>query len=380
VVTDYVLYTVNADTFQIVDTFIPPEVDPPNADLLRIGVFSSTLAFVGTNPYPASGGPVYQWNPQTDEWLSTSFCDSAGDEGARAYLQVSRDYTTIGGLCDPYASPTTAFAYRLGETVETWKSQERWRAAISPEGLQVLSVFYGSKWTGSLIVNKRGSSDNLYIHLASPSNVFALTFGSSPLAYAAYDGRSWIYEIDTYRGIETRRIVAPSYTSSGYPSYIPSEEGIVIRGNTLYAALWGSSFSQWYPGEIISINIPDFDSSAPSSEVIDLPEFSENGFDVEWSGIDIGAAGLRSYDVQFRDGPDGIWTDWLTDTLQTSAAFTGDYGHIYYFRCRARDWVGNVEPYPDGNGDTSTQVYRHSLSSHILGNRGQPVAFASVSA
>jgi hypothetical protein len=386
VVTDGVLYTVNAETFQIIDAFIPPEVDPPNADLLRIGVFSSTLAFVGTNPHLASGGPVYQWNPQTDEWSPTSLCDSASDEGSRAYLQVSRDYTTLGGLCDPCAGPTTAFAYRLGETVETWKVHERWRAAISPDGQQVLSRIYGTNLTGSLVVNQRGNSDDLHIHLVDPPQSFALTFGSGPLAYIAaedsgyYDHFKSVYEVNTYRGIQTRRIVVPSHTSSGYPTYIPSIEGIVVKGNTLYAALWGSDMAGWHLGEIVAISIPDFDSSPPTSKVLALPEFSTKEFDVEWSGSDIGPAEIRSYDVQYRGGPYDIWTDWLTDTLQTSATFAGEYGHTYYFRCRARDWVGNVELYPDGDGDTSTHVYQHSLSSQVSGNRGQPVAFAFVSA
>ena len=37
---------------------------------------------------------------------------------------------------------------------------------------------------------------------------------------------------------------------------------------------------------------------------------------------------------------------WLSDTTETSVAFTGEYGHTYAFYVRSRDNVGQVEPLP----------------------------------
>jgi hypothetical protein len=94
--------------------------------------------------------------------------------------------------------------------------------------------------------------------------------------------------------------------------------------------------------------------------------------------MDDGSAGVRSYDVQVREGAGGVWTDWLLDTTETSAGFTGEIGHTYYFRCRARDHAGNLEPYPSGDGDTFTRVYGYKLVGQVLGNRDQPLALATV--
>ncbi|MGC9024093.1 MAG: hypothetical protein ACP5NB_04545, partial [Chloroflexia bacterium] len=73
-------------------------------------------------------------------------------------------------------------------------------------------------------------------------------------------------------------------------------------------------------------------------------------FAVSWSGEDP-TSGIASYDVQVcRDAcadPTQGWTDWLTQTAQTSATFTGgEHGHTYFFRSRAHDRAGNVEEWP----------------------------------
>lgn len=95
-------------------------------------------------------------------------------------------------------------------------------------------------------------------------------------------------------------------------------------------------FPDWQPTETV----------APTSQVAPLPVWSGIPFYVRWTGDDGAGIGLRSYDVEYRDGLGGTWTTWLWDTPQTSVAFTGEDGHTYYFRCRARDYAFNVEPYP----------------------------------
>ncbi|MDP3047410.1 MAG: SpoIID/LytB domain-containing protein, partial [Chloroflexota bacterium] len=72
---------------------------------------------------------------------------------------------------------------------------------------------------------------------------------------------------------------------------------------------------------------------------------------VTWSGADA-LSGVGSYDLQVRDG-DGPWTPWLTHTTALSAVFSGAGSHLYSFRARATDNVGNLGAYRDG-GDTST--------------------------
>jgi hypothetical protein len=98
-----------------------------------------------------------------------------------------------------------------------------------------------------------------------------------------------------------------------------------------------------------------YDASAPVSNVKYLPNYEKTAsFLVEWEGYDSGS-GVATYDVQYRDGENGTWTDWLTNTTLTSSTFTGSDGHTYYFRCRAKDKAGVQESYPSGY-DTYTMV------------------------
>ncbi len=96
------------------------------------------------------------------------------------------------------------------------------------------------------------------------------------------------------------------------------------------------------------------DRNPPSSQVQALPAATaDNVFVVRWGGSD-DRSGIRWYDVQVRDGERGEWRDWLVNTTETFALFTGHPGHTYYFRCRAQDNAGNREEYPTGDGDTFT--------------------------
>ncbi|MGQ9709383.1 MAG: DUF5107 domain-containing protein [Anaerolineae bacterium] len=89
------------------------------------------------------------------------------------------------------------------------------------------------------------------------------------------------------------------------------------------------------------------DCLAPTARVAPLPPWvAMTPFTVTWSGEDIWS-GMAGYDVQYRDGYEGIWTDWLTDTMETSAPFAGQHGHTYFFRARARDGAGNWSTYGD---------------------------------
>jgi uncharacterized repeat protein (TIGR01451 family) len=68
----------------------------------------------------------------------------------------------------------------------------------------------------------------------------------------------------------------------------------------------------------------------PEARVEPLPPWVETTtFTVTWA-----KSGDATYHVQFRDGYEAAWTDWLTDTRAISATFTGAHGHTYLFRAR----------------------------------------------
>jgi len=90
------------------------------------------------------------------------------------------------------------------------------------------------------------------------------------------------------------------------------------------------------------------DVEAPSSTLTSPETVTIGGFTVNWSGSDSGGSGYAlRYDVQYFDYTSGTsWTNWKTNTTLTSGYFFAEPGHIYFFRCRARDGAGNEEAWP----------------------------------
>jgi uncharacterized repeat protein (TIGR01451 family) len=96
---------------------------------------------------------------------------------------------------------------------------------------------------------------------------------------------------------------------------------------------------------LATVNLQD--CLPPTSSIEPLPPWVETtAFSVAWEGHDPWSE-IAAYDVQVRDGYEGTWTDWLTDTTITSGTFTGMHGHTYFFRSRARDSCGNQGIYGD---------------------------------
>lgn len=115
------------------------------------------------------------------------------------------------------------------------------------------------------------------------------------------------------------------------------------------------------------------DLALPQSKVNSLPAYSRaNNFWLSWSGTDSGLAGIAGYDIQYRVGQAGSWTNWLVATNLTSAEFPAVPGETVYFRSRARDHAGNIESWP-AVSDASTTFYTWLLGGVISDNRGVPL-------
>lgn len=106
----------------------------------------------------------------------------------------------------------------------------------------------------------------------------------------------------------------------------------------------------------------------------------EPQFTVAWTGNDPPpGSGLASFDVQVRDGYDGTWQAWHTNTQLTSATFDGERGHTYFFRIAARDVAGNLKPFTDDpDGMQGGQVF--TTVDTVLNGSFETGAFASWSA
>ena len=87
-----------------------------------------------------------------------------------------------------------------------------------------------------------------------------------------------------------------------------------------------------------------------------LPWMTTTDFTVSWAGQDTWS-GIATYDVQVRDGYEGDWQDWRTETTATSDTFSGTHGHTYFFRARARDLAGNRGSESGNRGSESEGIY-----------------------
>ncbi|NOZ05241.1 MAG: hypothetical protein GXP41_02660 [Chloroflexi bacterium] len=112
------------------------------------------------------------------------------------------------------------------------------------------------------------------------------------------------------------------------------------------------------------------DKTNPSTAVNALPNTQlSTTFAVSWSGNDnAGGSGIAHYDVQSKDGIAGTWQDWLTGVGATSAQFTGQRGHVYYFRSRGMDVAGNQEDYPTGDQVPFTYIQSFFNGDFELGS------------
>lgn len=112
--------------------------------------------------------------------------------------------------------------------------------------------------------------------------------------------------------------------------------------------------NQLHPRIIVTYQVI-VDTTPPTSNVTQLPQWSPGTFTVRWTGQDNpGGSGIRHYDIQFRANG-GAWQNWQTATTQTSASFTGNNGTYYEFRARAVDNANNVEAFPT-SPDAGTTV------------------------
>lgn len=164
---------------------------------------------------------------------------------------------------------------------------------------------------------------------------------------------------DLGSGLDDMRFSNNSTTWSGWEKYASSKSWSLSAGDgtkTVFVQYRDKAgfVSSAYSDEII------LDTVAPTSQAISPATSLSRSFLVSWAGSDL-LSGVESYDVQFRVGAGGSWTDWLLGASFTSESFGPASpvslvrGETYYFRVRARDVAGNIESYPT-TPDSSTYL------------------------
>jgi hypothetical protein len=116
----------------------------------------------------------------------------------------------------------------------------------------------------------------------------------------------------------------------------------------------------------------------------DSPEASASTrFTVRWDNAQAAPNGSLNgrYDVQYKRGINGVWTDWIDDESGTQSDFGPNVPDTYYFRARAYEIYSGIRLYgafnPDPEGDTHTTV-GNAVSGYIRGNTEFPISDAVV--
>lgn len=288
------------------------------------------------------------WSPDGDKILFHSYRDGDAeimvmnaDGGAQTYLTHNEDWDGYP-TWSPDGSLIAFISLRSG-------SYQIWTMNADGSGQQPLTSDLGYaaflSWSpdGSRIAFNDDFNDDDWLDLAivrADGTGLVHPLGASPAHYR-YLAPAWSPDGEQLAFAKVHMVNSTTW-DYGYIHRLD------LSDNSTHL-LVNIGFEWWVDWQTL-------DNLAPASQVAPLPAWSGASFSVGWSGSDSGGAGLRSYDVQFRDGPAGAWTDWLLDTTAAGATFYGVDGHTYYFRSRARDNAYNLEPYPAGDGDTATTV------------------------
>jgi Tol biopolymer transport system component len=218
----------------------------------------------------------------------------------------------------------------------------------SPDGTQIAydADGDGDGWQDLWLMNSNGSNQHMVFNPYGQKDAWARSWSPNG-QYIAFteitfvqNNGTWYWTYASINGLDTQ--------SGGY-SYLSNDS------------------LNWHP------DWQTTDGTTPQSIIAELPEFSPaTGFQVHWNGTDFEESGIVGYDVQYRLGKTGIWTNWIIGTTNTSEKFPATPGTTVYFRSRARDYVNNVEHWSE-NGDTSTTFYTWHLSGQVTDNRQNPL-------
>ncbi len=184
----------------------------------------------------------------------------------------------------------------------------------------------------------------------------------APTVFAQY-GSSASYNLQ-WKVIESGGNEGDDVTSTNYRlSSCVGQPTPVIDGPT------SSTSYDFYPG----FRKIDLDLRYPYSWFTVMIEYSpDTSFELRWAAIDTTIEdgqgwGVWNYDIQYKVGAAGAWTDWLIDTEDTIATFGPETpldvlpGEVYHFRLRAQDKARNEAPWSDPWMDQDSTIVNYVI-------------------
>jgi len=236
----------------------------------------------------------------------------------------------------------------------TWEAYATSKAWTLPGGDGSKTVYV--QYRNNAMLASVSYSDSITLDTTPPIGSLTINGGATYTNNASVSLN--LPAVDATSGVTQMRFSNDNVSWSTWEAYAASKAYTLPGGDdtkTVYVQFKDNAglTSGTYSDSII------LDRIAPESSATS-PEVTVNtSFALTWSGTD-NLSGIAAYDIQYRVGAAGVWTDWLLGTTKTTAVFGSHLpvvvtqGETYYFRVRAHDLAGNVEEYPAY--DTFTSV------------------------
>ena len=131
---------------------------------------------------------------------------------------------------------------------------------------------------------------------------------------------------------------ADTYGADGWNYNFNASELDEQQGGSFY--IWAFDYvGNWTGAGVWNLGLDRTPPNTQTSVFPYYPNASFIDFYVSWEGTD-NISGIASYDVQYRDGSGGTWTDLSTGTTEFGSQFIGQDGHTYYFRTTCSRFCG----------------------------------------
>jgi Tol biopolymer transport system component len=155
----------------------------------------------------------------------------------------------------------------------------------------------------------------------------------------SFTGTSWTYHQGQFYWTS-------SYIYNADPHIPDSYSTTLIYDNTAFRSSWAS-----------------LDASGPDPCLIRVAEEQHQpAFIVSWTATDVGAAGVKSYQVQTRQGSTGPWQTLIVNAPEVATRFQVNDG-LVQFRCRAQDHAYNWGAWGE---PAATVINTRRPNSHVL--------------
>jgi hypothetical protein len=197
-----------------------------------------------------------------------------------------------------------------------------------------------------MVIKAEERSTDMKITVRALSIIAIAILAFASITFAQY-GSSASYNLQ-WKVIESGGNEGDNITSTSYRlSSCIGQPTPVMSGPS------SSASYDFYPG----FRKIDLDLRYPFSWFTVMVEYAADySFGLSWAAIDTTIEdgqgwGVWNYDIQYKIGTAGAWTDWLTDTELTNATFgpatpvVVTPGQTYHFRLRAQDKARNEPPW-----------------------------------